>query len=520
MSEFAVNPELLRNARIQLRPGRAIAAAVICAAISLTAWSYSSYDSTEGSTGLLRLTLQLQVLVLLLGGGIACLQSVHREKELNTFDYQRVTRLTSLELALGKLFGAPILTYFVVLCLIPLAIFAAVLGRVGTLLVVEAYIVLLLGCIAYHSLALLASMVLGRGGTAMVIFGFLILVALTSSETGRGESNWLLGQFSPFAAASFSIWSPGMPPWRDMFFGRTIWHFATLLVLYATFTGWFLLGIKRNLKRDPATYEIYSPLQGFCFAMYLNILLLGFFNWQSSPGTAFINDSRVPKEQAGLPATSIEQSLLLSSAWIFFVLGILLLRNRERARRRVHALSGSAAGWWASVWPTPYVLAGILLAGLAIVELIRIYRQPGQDWSYPGALFEVAFCAAWVARDVLYLQWMNLRRTRRPLVSAFLYLVIFYTCAGIMLTVTEKLVSERAIAVSALLVPSQLLPRMVAMWPANHGLLAGILVSLAAEAFGFAFLQRKKLHEFVAPAISAPAPTAKNSHHTTILSSS
>jgi hypothetical protein len=115
---------------------------------------------------------------------------------------------------------------------------------------------------------------------------------------------------------------------------------------------------------------------------------------------------------------------------------------------------------------------------------------------------------------------MNLRRTRRPLVSAFLYLVIFYTCAGIMLTVTEKLVSERAIAVSALLVPSQLLPRMVAMWPANHGLLAGILVSLAAEAFGFAFLQRKKLHEFVAPAISAPAPTAKNSHHTTILSSS
>ena len=54
MTAFFNNPEMLRNARIQLRPGRAIAAVVICAAISLTIWysfesrmpcSRSIYDS-------------------------------------------------------------------------------------------------------------------------------------------------------------------------------------------------------------------------------------------------------------------------------------------------------------------------------------------------------------------------------------------------------------------------------------------------------------------------------------------
>jgi hypothetical protein len=159
------------------------------------------------------------------------------------------------------------------------------------------------------------------------------------------------------------------------------------------------------------------------------------------------------------------------------------------------------------------VLGGIILTGLAIVELIRIYRQPGQDWSNTRALFEVAFFAAWIARDVLYLQWMNLRRTRRPLVSAFLYLVIFYTCAGVLFSVLARLMSERAIALSALLVPSQLLSRIVALWPANQGLLVGDLAGLAAEAFLFAFLQRQKLREFltlaapVAPVVATRKPS-------------
>jgi hypothetical protein len=69
--------------------------------------------------------------------------------------------------------------------------------------------------------------------------------------------------------------------------------------------------------------------------------------------------------------------------------------------------------------------------------------------------------------------------------------------------------SERAVALSALLVPSQLLPRIVNMWPTDQPLLIGILAGLAVEALGFAFLQRQKLREFITPPVVAPVMTPR-----------
>jgi hypothetical protein len=503
------NPELLRNARIQLRPGRAIAAAIICAAISLTAWSFYSYSpGNKNSTALFIFTFSLQTIVLLIGGGISCLQSVHREKELNTFDYQRVTRLTSLELALGKLFGAPITAYFVVLCLMPLSVFAALAAHFSVWLFVQAYFILLFGCVAYHSFAVLASMMLGRGTSAVVIFVYLILVALTTTDTGGVNSNWQLQMFSPFAGSLVVLHVPASMHTYDFLFGQSLPHFAVLLVLYAIFTAWFLLGITRNLKRDPAVYEIYSPVQAFCFALYLNVLLLGFFNWKSPTGMPIVVGNTL-QGYSTLQAAEIEQSLMYVSVLIFFVLGILLLRNRERVRRKARAMGDAAAGWWASLWPAPYVLGGIILAGLAILELIRIYRLPDKDWNVAPALLEVAFYAVWIARDVLYLQWMNLRRTRRPLLSAFLYLITFYVCAGFLLAALARFMGVRTFALGALFVPWVLPPSISSQWNGNQVLVLGILAGLAAEALLFAFLQRQKLREFITPPVVAPAVTPR-----------
>jgi hypothetical protein len=75
--------------------------------------------------------------------------------------------------------------------------------------------------------------------------------------------------------------------------------------------------------------------------------------------------------------------------------------------------------------------------------------------------------------------------------------------------VLSRVMSERAIVLSALLVPSQLLPRVMGLWPANQGLLIGILAGLAAEALLFAFLQRQKLREFITPPVVAPPVTPR-----------
>src|SRR5437773_8341626 len=134
---------------------------------------------------LLEITFWLQALMLAAGGGIACINSIHREKEQNTFDYQRVTRMTPLELALGKLFGAPVFTYFVFLCLMPLALFGAVMGKRPALTVAAAYAVLLVASLAVHTLALLISLLTVRGSHTAAI---LVLVALLAGSASGGTS--------------------------------------------------------------------------------------------------------------------------------------------------------------------------------------------------------------------------------------------------------------------------------------------------------------------------------------------
>jgi hypothetical protein len=512
VSAFTSNPEFLRNARIQLRPGRAIAAAVICAAVSLTVW-YSYADGikvgapSEQSFGMLRFVLLLQIAVLLIGGGIYELLSVHREKELNTFDYQRVTRLTSFELGVGKLFGAPVLMYFVTLCLMPIALVGAFQEHVSIKLLFEAYLILFAGCLAFHVLALLITMALGRGVSAIAILPFLILVAFTSNDFSGGASNWIFHQLNPFAAVAIIESNTG-PGVKDVFFGFTVSHFVVLMVLYFVFTAWFALAIVRNLKRDPAVYELYSPAQAFGFAMFLNFLILGFFNWKAPVGAPIIYNNQLMGFKP-LPPLDIERVLIGGSFWVFALLGLVLLRNRERVRRRIRTMGESAASLWAAFWPVPYLLGGMIVVGSAIIELILIYRKPApEEWSWGLAVMNIAFLALWVARDLLYLQWMGLRRSRRPLVAAILFLVVFYTCMAVALGVAHAVFRPNVAPFSASLIPSNVASLNIADWYAESHLWILSLALLAAQVVLFALLQWQKLREFVAPVPAAPiAPT-------------
>ncbi len=108
-------PEATRNARIQLAQAHARRRRHLRRGVHRRLHLLQPSSSVQGSAQFLLFT---HATALAVGGGIYCLLSIHREKDLNTFDYQRITRLTPLQLALGKLFGAPSLLYFMVLCLV------------------------------------------------------------------------------------------------------------------------------------------------------------------------------------------------------------------------------------------------------------------------------------------------------------------------------------------------------------------------------------------------------------------
>ena len=492
-----------------------VVAVVICAVASITVWAsimhtdvdFSLYNM-RGAGGVFALILFFQIAILLIGGGIYCLQSVHREKELNTFDYQRVTRLTSLELTFGKLFGSPIAAYFAVLCLMPVALIAAAKAHLPATIVLETYLVMFVGAVTYHALAVLISLFFGRGGTALAVLLFLAIVGFT--WVPGFYSHWTIRTLSPFFAgdvlhsysselgnhaAEAAERTIGI---KDAFFRAVVPHLVVYILIHATLAAWLLLAIKRNLKRDPSMYEIYSPVQAFTFALYIGFLTIAFFPWKTvfMEGPVVRVGNFVFRAKPTLPYV-VEQLLLQAAVVLMAVLGLALLRNRERVRRRMRELGDRAAGWLAAVWPAPYIVATTGLMGAVVVLLVGRYRYAGSDWNLGLAIYTIAFLAVWLTRDALYLQWMYVRRARRPLLSAALYLTVFYFAVGILFSAFNLYGDPRSAASTALLFPTPLFALSPAWWTQQKQLWLAALVVQCAAAVVFAVLHRLRLRDFL-----------------------
>jgi len=228
----------------------------------------------------------------------------------------------------------------------------------------------------------------------------------------------------------------------DVFFGLPVHHVVVLVVLYLTFTGWCLLAVARNIKRDPAVYEMLTPWQAFGFALYVNLFLLGFFRWSFwSPLAA--------------------QGVLLGvNTVLFFTVGLTLVRTRDRVRRmRAHGFGALAAAW-----PAPYVVAGMLVAAVVPVVNVSLAGAFGAPSDLGLAAFRVALCAAWVARDVLYLQWMILRGGGRPLLMGVLYLFVVYACVGILFVALRLFATPQGLALSAVVAPGTVFALDASSW--------------------------------------------------------
>ncbi len=498
---MAANPELIRNVRAQLRLDRMIAAAAICGVLSVVA-GFAVIRQYAGGTGrwggdLLRLAIWAQAIVLVLGGGFAALQAISREKELNTFDFQRVTRLTGLELTTGKLLGAPAFMYFIAFCLLPAAAVGAVVSGARLSFVLAGYAVLLLGVITIHALALLASLLVERGaaGTGAVLIlmsawlgpaifgatGFALdLNSLSPFVASRivEQTSWTLAPASRSAVEFFTL-----PSMTDVLFGWPVHHVFVLVVLYLGFTAWFLLAVVRNIKQDPAAYEIFTPAQALGMALWINVIVFGFFRWSR------------------FAPFSAENVFLGLNAPLFFALGLGMLRNRDRIRRLGAAMT-RARRWVAALWPSPYVLAGLLLAGLVPVGYLQWRSGLDAEWDLRLAIFRVVMIAAWVTRDLMFLQWMNLQRGSRPLRRGLLYLTVYYVCAGVMLTTLHAWAfgDPVGVATSGLFLPAMVLSLSPTAWAAGWALWVSALGVQVAVAALFAGLHSTRLAELEAAA--------------------
>ena len=507
MTALWSNPEFIRNVRAQLRPGKVAATACICAALSIViGYATSHQNDRQLATGpagwglqVLEVTFWLQALMLAAGGGIACINSIHREKEQNTFDYQRVTRMSPLELALGKLFGAPVFTYFVFLCLMPLALFGAVMGKRPALTVLAAYAVLLVASLAVHMLALLISLLTIRGSHTAAI---LVLIAiLAASFSNNNPSPYFRAQpFGPFYAAQVvqsGEWHPvgtelGIrqePLWEeDTFFGQRVHHVPMLLVIDLMFAAWFLLALVRNIKRDPNYYEIYSPLESLGLAIFLNVVFAAFYWW----------GYRTPIESQG--------TVTMLNIVVFFCLGLAAIRNRERVRRILRTRESGRPSLLDLTWPAPLMIAGTVAASVIVVAGVAWGHSSNPEWDLNFAVFRGLFFVAWITRDMQFLQWMSLRRSKHPLVMGALFLIIFYTCVMILMASLGIFTRPGRTALSAFFIPSGAFELDHARWILRPAIWAAAFVAQWLVTAVFIGLQKKTIDELNSPA-TAPFAT-------------
>jgi hypothetical protein len=507
------NPEFSRNVRSQLRPSKLLTTLVIAAMLSLVV-GFAMMHIAAPATGpsgwafmLLRGLFWMQALILAAGGGIACVNAIYKEKDQNTFDYQRVTRLSPLELALGKLFGAPIFMYFLCLCFVPLVIFCAIKGRQSFSLLLAAYAVLFIGSVLVHAFALLVSMFTVRGShTTAIIF---ILVALWFfSNIFTLTANYLhLGPLSPFYSAEVSVqnawsapslgidtfYSPQASVYfnssgaTDHLFGRPVPHLPVLLVVDALFVAWFLLALARNVKRDPDQYELYSPLQTFGLTVFINFILLAFVNWRAN-------------------LIDVQAALLTINIVILSSLGLAQLRNRDRTRRILRTQKLASISWIDLAWPVPFLFIASLTACLMIFAAATFAHNPLIEWSPAFAIFRLLFVVAWLLRDMQFLQWMMLRRGKRPLVMGIMYLTVFYACVWIVLSAFGIFRDSDRMPFTAFFLPTPIYYLDHGAWSLRPAIWGSAFVAQWILIALFIYAQRNTIQELAHPISSEPSP--------------
>lgn len=249
-------PEIYRCLLTECSHGRLTLGAGTSLALGSAFWSAAGWDKDPGKM-LFFYAFWTQVATFIVYGSIRVSASIADEREAKTWDLQRLTPLTSGDIAAGKLLGAPVYAAFLAALLMPWA-FAGALRTQG-IGAGPVYIYLQFAATAFLalSLALLASAYsdLSRGGSsttagALIGLGSLYTLAPALSREPLDASIVYFGLsipyvlWMPLATAGFGAWAFAAAKWRigrDLLEPSRFWRFPVFL-LYLIF---FLLGFEK-----------------------------------------------------------------------------------------------------------------------------------------------------------------------------------------------------------------------------------------------------------------------------------
>jgi hypothetical protein len=237
-----------------------------------------------------------------------------------------------------------------------------------------------------------------------------------------------------------------------------------------------LSAVVRNIKLELEAIQLFSLQQGIAFGLYCNFVWMGFYPWHRSSG-----------DNAG-------GFLLLWCVLIFYVIGIGVLQTRDLIRREVREITPASAAPSRLLMPIAAILVAAFLVSLVAVLLDQPRSLEGVARNARNSYFLLFYFVAWLARDLFYLQWMNVRPVRSPLRKAFLYLGVFYISTSIVFRTSMVSSPADSAAFSAWLAPFAALRGWNdTQWNSGNGAWLVALLVQAASAAGFAYLYRQQI---------------------------
>ena len=474
MLRFWRNPEFVRHVRAELRPARAITllvvALLVCALIWLSCWSFEQSElerarssahqfnraawaarvqllEQTGSQNIWLLFFQwifaLQAGVVTLWSLLACAQSVAGERDRKTWDFQRTTSLTPSEILVGKLLGEPVLTYFLLVCLLPLTAIAGLLGGLSIGHLCSAYLLVLGGALFLGVCGLLLSTLLEARSRGMGMLGGLTVYFLAAGTVGLADSAFPgAAAFSPLSGIlrlyrtneSAFLRSPTL-------FGLSVPWLVLSLLLWVTFGTWIVLMLVRNLKREYDEIRPLSRWQAVGCAAFLNFVIYSLLD---------------PTRVAGWNSRALVGLMVGANGAILFVMGLATLSTPERLRVWwQERAAGGAAMFSEDGLPWPWLAFSAVTAYALLVwgALAWDHALPAEPKSLEMAAGQLLVLLVFITRDVLFLQWCKLTRMRRPILKGLLYLCLYYATTGVLAALFGRESDRAALHVLYLFTP-------------------------------------------------------------------
>jgi hypothetical protein len=435
-----------------------------------TQWFVEPTLATVTAEGSYRWIMLLQIGVLGFWSLLSCAQAISRERDRGTWDFQRTTRLSSAELLLGKLFGEPVLAYFMVLCCAPVALVLGLMGRIGIAHMMSAYLLLFTGSVFIGLASLLLSSMFENKSRGIVLIGALAMLGVFLASQALTDSPFPgLAAFSPLTTLLPLLrpFQPFPPPRPTIFGGEVSWLLMTLL-LYVTFGAWIVLMLLRNLKKDFQEVLLLSRWQTVACCAFLNFVLYVLFNprhgLQFSSGGDFA------------------LFMVATNGFIFFFLGLTMLNSPERLEVQPPTSVRDLFSDHGLQWPW-LLLSGLVSYLLLVWGLFAWEKVWGFSAQILGrAALSLLIVLIFITRDVLFIQWCKLTRLRAPLLKGILFLCLYYTSAGVVFGVMDVTSDRAATAVANVLTPAS------AFNPNLGSLAASILSGIAVQLMAIAFL--------------------------------